>query len=48
MDFGVKQINFIVDPMMPYDKKLMDFVNDIEFSDDFKPKLKTKGSGPKT
>ena len=32
----------VVDPMAPKDKEMVDFVHDIEFSDDIKPKLKIK------
>ena len=31
-----------VEPVLPNDKEMMDFVNDIEFSDDMKPKLEIK------
>ena len=39
---GIDQKPNLVDPIMPNDKKMMDFVNGIEFSDDFKPKLEIK------
>ena len=33
---------YLVDPIVPNEKEIIDFVHDIEFSNDFKPKLEIK------